>query len=93
MSGLTEEELAARERFRVWSEDWGGPAFPPAVSMDGNEGPDGMCLRDWFAGQALASFDQWDLTGENSQDAGKHEWRASAAYRQADAMIKARGDL
>ena len=72
----------------------GGPAFPRPMSQDGDGSraeafvaQDGMSLRDWFAGQALAGF------------SANHRWladswvdTAEAAYRQADAMIRARGE-
>jgi len=57
------------------------PAFPT-----GNIAPDtfGMTLRDYFAAkamQALASIDELDMT---------HDDYARWAYKQADAMMKAR---
>jgi hypothetical protein len=56
----------------------GGPAFP----RHAYDGHDGMTLRDWFAGQALAGMlanpDSW--TGD----------RGVMAYRYADAMLRAR---
>ena len=45
---------------------------------------DEMTLRDWFAGQAILS-----MPGPIHDD-GYADARASAADRQADAMIKAR---
>lgn len=63
------------------SADTGGPAFP----IPHGAHVDGMSLRDWFAGQALARLTlslsplAWQL-----QDAGE------AAYLYADAMIAAR---
>jgi hypothetical protein len=59
----------------------GGPAFP----KHGYEGPDGMTLRDWFAGQALAGLlrDGIDVHGIDDS--------AYLAYEMADAMLKARG--
>lgn len=61
----------------------GGPAFPNfAVNLSGlkHEQP-GMTLRDWFAGQALAS------AGSSSLDAVRI---AKACYERADAMLAQR---
>ena len=68
----------------------GGPAFP----RDGGEavGTDGMSLRDWFAGQALAGT-LASLVPNESWPAGQpdpFDALAASAYRQADAMLKAR---
>ena len=58
----------------------GGQAFPAGNPTHG--GHEGMTLRDWFAGQALAGMlanpDSW--TGD----------RGVMAYRYADAMLRAR---
>ena len=78
----------------------GGSAFPFAATDQSNvhmQQP-GMSLRDWFAGQALASF-----AGENPNlpgDKASHtDWpsaeelamrRAVWSYLQADAMLAAR---
>lgn len=67
----------------------GGPAFPRAVHdnydiVNGKISPqEGMTLRDWFAGQAVAGLlsGNWEM---NSRDA------ASDAYDVADEMMKAR---
>ena len=60
----------------------GGPAFPQ--QMGGiYYGPQGMTLRDYFAGKALQGMCAW----------GAYEERrdvASEAYELADAMLKAR---
>ena len=65
-----------------------GSAFPiEGGELSGLYPDPGMSLRDWFAGQALAGFsanpqwldDSWAETAE-------------AAYEQADAMIRARGE-
>jgi hypothetical protein len=64
----------------------GGPAFPSTIQYfpdDKNANEEqGMTLRDWFAGQALAGMlanpDSW--TGD----------RGVMAYRYADAMLRAR---
>lgn len=58
----------------------GGPAFPVLGS------PNGMSLRDWFAGQALAGKMSID-----SIEFLSREDIADRCYRQADAMLAARG--
>jgi len=67
----------------------GGPAFP--THGGGGYGDDprnhtlggGMSLRDWFAGQALATaYAQHETSPDNTA-----EW----AYQVADAMLAARG--
>jgi hypothetical protein len=72
----------------------GGPAFPHTnegtyeTLPDGTQkfvctdGGNGMTLRDWFAGQALAGFPLSDY--ENLCNA------ARSAYETADAMLKVR---
>ena len=65
----------------------GGPAFPRPMaetSLGGNYEQDGMDLRDYFAGQALAG---WPVTDHGS-DA---DALARKCYAMADAMIRARG--
>jgi hypothetical protein len=67
----------------------GGPAFP--VTEYGN----GMSLRDWFAGQALAglNIDDWcdSVTTDPTMDAGRaYGALAKFAYNAADAMIAER---
>jgi hypothetical protein len=64
----------------------GGPAFPSTIQYfpdDKNANEEqGMTLRDWFAGQALAGM----LIGEWLSDKGV----ATLAYEYADAMLAAR---
>jgi hypothetical protein len=60
----------------------GGPAFP--VGSPTHRGYEGMTLRDWFAGQALAG-----LIADPSRD-GSADDRARYAYAYADAMLRAR---
>lgn len=68
--------------------DHGGFAFPtqaictPAGDVM-SSGDDGMTLRDWFAGQALAGL-------LASDDGSTRENVAAEAYDIADAMIAAR---
>lgn len=62
----------------------GGPAFPQG-HMDGPEvNPEGMTLRDWFAGQMLPRI------GTGWPNLENREHLARQAYQMADAMIAAR---
>jgi hypothetical protein len=56
------------------------PAFPTHPDGDGHSDYAGMELRDWFAGQALASFSANRAPGLD----------AAKAYAIADAMLEAR---
>lgn len=65
----------------------GGPAFP--IPSDGmTAGHNGMSLRDWFAGQALAGImansKLMIVLAEKKQDP------ASCAYQMADFMLNER---
>lgn len=71
----------------------GGPAFPQG-HMDGPcVNPEGMSLRDWFAGQVLAGMaasSTW--SGNFDCDNPVYlEAVSEVAYTAADAMLKARG--
>ena len=72
----------------------GGQAFPRSMSNMGGEhspyGPDGMTLRDWFAGQALAGLIASSRTHGKWIDEEEYKIFAADAYNQADAMLKAR---
>ena len=61
----------------------GGPAFPcPTISIGQHQG---MTLRDYFAGQALASINLGiGVTDDFYSRTAKH------CYALADAMLKAR---
>lgn len=79
----------------VKKED-GGPAFPLSRSQQAVEFKWGMSLRDYFAGQAMASIVAAKL-GENSELYGhpdgllsKADGYAGVAYAIADAMLVAR---
>ena len=61
----------------------GGPAFPVSYESNLNEA-EGMTLRDWFAGQALAG-----LMADPSMGGSRIPF-AELAYNYADAMLKAR---
>ena len=68
-------------------KDNGGPAFPMSAHPDHGYGPgesvkEGMTLRDWFAGQALAGLAATIATSVDGV--------AVYAYGIADAMLKAR---
>ena len=70
----------------------GGPAFPTQFDYgpSGHQTVDGMSLRDWFAGQALAGI----LANAklNAADGGYSPAMAAAdAFTTADAMLAARG--
>lgn len=67
----------------------GGPAFPRTqfTTAEGDRiGPDGMSLRDWFAGQALASPALFMDGGGRFPP----EKTARLAYQTADAMLQQR---
>lgn len=70
--------------------DDGGPAFPATSgeTTDGHRyyGADGMSLRDWFAGQALAFLAHPARRGVSFEPKGDAEF----AYAVADAMLAAR---
>ncbi len=79
----------------------GGPAFPVADTHYPNGqiqyGCNGMSLRDWFAGQALAGLCARDLKiggmGVEHIDSAYvvgAQLRGVEAYRQADSALKAR---
>ena len=60
------------------TKDTGGPAFPSTYPNR-----DGMTLRDWFAGMAMAQLCVAQNTATREQD-------AETAYTIADAMIAER---
>ena len=67
--------------------DDGGPAFPIERHLqNGNECHYGMTLRDWFAGQALASMDGRERDG----DFGTMPGIAVYCYIIADTMLEKR---
>jgi hypothetical protein len=71
----------------------GGPAFPRPAAFSNAERTacteqDGMTLRDWFAGQALAGM----ISAVDPKSEGSQAIKpiAEAAYDFADAMLRAR---
>jgi hypothetical protein len=68
----------------------GGPAFP-IPQREGPGHPDGMSLRDWFAGQALVGLlasPRGPAGGEPMSD----QLAAKNAYILADAMLAQRSN-
>lgn len=85
----------------------GGPAFPVPLPdgehWPGEGDPNGMSLRDWFAGQALPqAVEDYDRQTRGVMDTKMPvlQWAterspreliiAEQAYKYADAMLKAR---
>lgn len=71
----------------------GGPAFPTIHGYVDSFGSlkqksEGLSLRDWFAGQALAALITDDEGPDNFDDFSKEV--AESAYGYADAMLAAR---
>jgi hypothetical protein len=67
----------------------GGPAFPGTQYANGIQPSgfsQGMTLRDYFAAKAMQAM----LAHPNSSDTAGPESYAAAAYKMADAMLKAR---
>lgn len=95
MEYTPEEIEASRLRHENWIKA-GGPAFPCSIDGMGNEGPDGISLRDWFAGQVAATC--LDRIANSNDDPRRHgvgfvyETAAMMAYGMADAMLKVRED-
>lgn len=81
----------------------GGPAFPVLTDRSGGEEfylcTPGMSLRDWLAGQVLASLEDVDPRLPGDPPTHDYVWptpeklaerRAKWSYMQADAMLAAR---
>jgi hypothetical protein len=70
----------------------GGPAFPSglyAYDGTGDPKPDGMSLRDWFAGMAMQGAIAYVNEHEDHYDQSLAN-TAIASYKIADAMLAAR---
>ena len=74
----------------------GGPAFPRAAAVwtmpdgrqTGCDALDGMTLRDWFAGQALAGL--MSDPGLRPDNVSEFQHMAARLYQVADAMLAER---
>lgn len=68
----------------------GGPAF--STQFDYGPHGEGMTMRDWFAGQAMASLILVPATAAIARQDGNLPTKtlALAAYEAADAMLAAR---
>lgn len=73
------------------TERHGGPAFPGGPLTDyGRTDYEGMSLRDWFAGQALAGLLANPTAAIGTVNEEGVEYVARAAGLYADAMLAAR---
>jgi hypothetical protein len=76
--------------------DNGGPAFPTIAGHTVYS--NGMTLRDWFAGQALAGMATWTPAPPPHETSiplphRARELKAQWAYQMADAMIAERAKI
>ncbi len=77
-------------------KDDGGPAFPVKEYVDAKPGDitwgehQGMSLRDWFAGMALAGCQRIMECGDDYFTSDTPEVVAEMAYKLAQAMLKER---
>ena len=69
----------------------GGYAFPQALNGDDDyNGAEGMSLRDWFAGQALAGLCMREDALHPNEDSGEPESLCAisqVAWQYADEML------
>lgn len=74
----------------------GGPAFPCTEDNGCNSGVPGMMMRDYFAAKAMDRFIDLvptEIWNQGNGLGGKTDYAlkaAKAAYRMADAMLRAR---
>lgn len=64
----------------------GGPAFPISIPGYGDNGCEGMSLRDYFAAHALIGV----MIVHPNNHSYSEDAMAADAYRLADAMLEAR---
>ena len=67
----------------------GGSAFPLPMGSETTQGSEGMTLRDYFAAKAMQGL---LANSETNRSLGVNE-NAKYAYEQANAMLKAKGEL
>ena len=76
------------------TKDDGGPAYPISLPGWGDNGAQGMSLRDHFAAAAMGAFlsnrQMYLAMLADRGSAYPDEYIAREAYRQADAMLEAR---
>lgn len=70
--------------WKMSKENNGGPAYP-------TQGYEGLTVRDYFAAKAMQAMISNPSIIDNDSD-GAVNYAASASYKFADAMLKARGD-
>lgn len=71
----------------------GGPAFPRPKTPDHNSAQEGMSLRDWFAGQALAGLmasKAVALAADSDEIHAERERKAVSCFLLADALLAER---
>lgn len=64
----------------------GGPAFPISLPGFGDNGAEGMSMRDYFAAHALHAI----ILADGAQYFSALDGHAKIAYQHADAMLVAR---
>lgn len=72
------------------SKDTGGPAFPTQNAHQASNSTwhyEGISMRDYFAAKAMQAYLTAADTGWDFDEMSR------AAYEQADAMLKARGEI
>ena len=74
----------------------GGPAFPihinPGQTYTAHATCDGMTLRDYFAAKAMAAVITGSMADGSHLSDGVEVIFSRAAYKFADAMLRARGE-
>lgn len=71
------------------------PALPTKAHLDSadGQGVPGMSLRDWFAGQVVATFAREAADSALISSNQEADWATKRAYYFADAMLSAREEV